>query len=292
MADFIWKASKKAVKARELYNDTFEVFYIPESALSQLSKVDSFAKEPEKYEGAKVKIKRVSEFMAKEHESGFIIEEGADVIIPLYYMYLQVTGCGNEPTFSVYKSYTVEGRFFSIEPASEKAMEQFDAWTRDVAYFAEKNIDRLGLGGQETFKNIAFDAEFGEPEYVGKTIDVVVSEDMTFGEFKNNFIQAVGVIPNIFYHKQEVKDKGALLKTIGIKGKTTVKLMPFIAVGDVTRALNEQLNLEGVMVYYKFVNRPWSYMMGDQLLTEANKLPSIWRSICYNVAIKIANSVD
>ena len=89
-----------------------------------------------------------------------------------------------------------------------------------------------------------------------------------------------------------MKDPNALLKIVGVKGITIIKVGPYLAVGDVNRLFKEQLKWEGVAVYFKFAKRPWSYMMGDELLSNVENLPSIWKSIQYNVAIKIVNMVN
>ena len=129
MKDFIWKASKREVNVRSLFNDPWEVFYIPEKTLPSLCKVDSFSADPAKYKLAKVRYKRVSRYVAEENKgTGFVIEAGAEYIIPFYLIYLRVTGCGNDPIFKVVKSVALEDGNFTYELGSDEASATFNAW--------------------------------------------------------------------------------------------------------------------------------------------------------------------
>lgn len=292
MKDFIWKASKRALPIKDLYDDTYQVFYIPESIVPKLCKITSFEKDPAKFAGEKVKVKMVTEYVAEYNkETGFVIEEGAEYIIPLYYNYLAATNCGNDPIFKVYKSVSLEDGEFSYVPGSDEATEKLNDWCKELYHFAENEVESALAPSKRDNYKISFDAEVEDAVYVGKTLDVKVSEDMTVAEFKEEVKNVLGVIPNIFLNQKEVKDPNALLKSVGVKGKTVIKVGPYLAVGDVNRLFKEQLKWEGVEVYFKFAKRPWSYMMGDQLLSELDNLPSIWKSIQCNVAIKIVNII-
>ena len=288
MKDFIWKASKRALKATDLFKDPYQVFYVLESCLPKLCSIDSLDIEPGKYNGKSVKIKKVTEYIAKANETtGFVIEEGAEFIIPLYYIYLHVTSCGNEPIFEAVTSVTLKNGEFSCVQASESATKQLKMWTKKAADFIEVALEE-NAANEQSYKQVTFEAEIEDTMYVGETIDMEISGEMTLSDFQNRFAKIYGATPVIIKQRKEVKDGHTLLKDIGIKGKTIIKIEPYLSMGEINDSLLKQLCLSDINFFFKFNNRPWAYMLGNQLLAEVDKLPSIWKSIEYNILIKIA----
>lgn len=292
MKDFIWKASKRAMTTKELF-DYGRVFYIPESVVPKLCKISSFEKDPTKVD-RHLKIKMVTKHVVtrKEHR-GFVVEEGAEFIIPFYYLYLSVNNCGYSPELVVYKSVSLENGNFVFVPGAEETTENLKAWSDKVSDLAETVAAEMEeSSNKEKYENTTFDAEVEDTVYVGKTLDITVSEDMTVAEFKAEVKNVLGIVPCIFQYQKKVKDANAPLKSIGVKGNTVVKVGPYFEIGDVNDLLQEQLQLEKVAFYFKYINRPWAYIMVDEPLSSVHRLPSVWRSIQVSIFIRIVNLID
>lgn len=290
MKDFIWKASKRAMTAKELF-DYGRVFYIPESVVPKLCKISSFEKDPTKVD-RNLKIKMVTKHVVTHEEHrGFVVEEGAESIIPFYELYRRADhDC--EPDMYVYKSVALENGNFTYVPGSKEATESLKAWYEKVYDFAEEATEEWKTSDEEKYQNTTFDVEVEDTVYVGKTLDITVSEDMTVAEFKAEVKNVLGIVPYIFQYQKKVKDANAPLKSIGVKGNTVVKVGPYFEIGDVNDLLQEQLQLEKVAFYFKYINRPWAYIMVDEPLSNVHHLPSVWRSIQVSIFIRIVNLID
>lgn len=289
MKEYVWQKSKRLINSKELFKNVYKVFYVPESIVEKLCRISEFEKDPVKFDGGKVKIKMVTDNIAEHEKStGFVIEEGAEFIIPLYFSYLRATGCSVKPIVVFYKSVSLNGGNFKFVYGTEEATNNFNDWIKKFNYFALNEIEPSLEGRQRERYYINFDAEVDDVVYVGETLDIKLSEDMSIIKFKEEVKRVIGVIPTIYHNQKEVKND-IRLKSLGFKGQNVLHLDPNWAVGDVNCILKKLFNKKKVEIYFKYVQRPWSYMHGTVLLSDVDYLPSIWESIKCNLMIWFVN---
>lgn len=288
MREYIWQKSKRLINSKELFNNVHKVFYVPDSIVEKLCRTSDFEKDPVKFDGEKVKIKMVTDNITEHESTGFVIEEGAEFIIPLYFSYLRAIHCSNEPIIIIYKSVSLKEGKFAFVYGTEQSTNNFNTWINKFNYFAVNEIEPELETRQIERYYINFDAEIDDVVYVGETLDIKISEDMSIAKFKDEVKRVIGVIPTIYYNQKEVKND-IRLKSIGFKGQNVVRIDPNLAVGDVNCILKKLFNKKRVEIYFKYIQRPWSYMGGSVLLSDVDFLPSIMESIKCNLLVWFVN---
>lgn len=295
MKDYIWQTQNEVINLKDVCN-TIHLVYVYEDIIKHIDKVDliSFYKEPEKYSKIKLKLKEVSDHITEHDKIGYVVEKGAELLVPLYYIFLSVNHCGDDPEIVLVKSVALEDGNFSYILAQDDVKEMFKKWCEEIKTFVEKKFEWCNDDDIiEPYKHVAIDAEIDKTIYVGETIDIEVSEDMSLGEFKSYFQEKFGVIPCIFDHKKEGKNLQQKLNCFGISGKTLVRIPSFFALGDIDWELRNQLHLSSDIEFrFRYVNRPWAFLFGRETLSEVGNLPPIWKSIGFNLLLKIVDKID
>lgn len=283
MKDYIWKSSERVMTALELNEFSHNMFYIPETEVEKLCQTNSFAKNPKEYEGIKGKIKRVTKKVTDYESTGLVVEQGAEHIVPFYYLYSQV--CGTGPQLVAYKSVALNDGAFSFVRGSEDANLKLQEWNKQIRrYFDRDEYDFK----EEDFKKITFNVEIEDTIYVGRTIDITITENMTLAEFSDTLQKVLGVIPVVVHQKKIVTEHDALLKDIGIHGTGIVKLIPESILYDARGFIQQQLNFDKeTFMLVKYAKRPWAYINEEEVrLSNINNLPPIWKSVWQNIISK------
>ena len=295
MKDYIWQTTNEVINLKDVCN-TSNLVYVYEDVIKHIDKVDlvSFYKEPEKYSKIKLKLKEVTDYITDHDKIGFVVEKGAELLVPLYYIFLSVDHCGNDPELVLVKSVSLENGDFSYVLAPDDVKDKFKKWCEEIKAFVEKKFDWCNDDDiTEPYKHVTIDAEIDKTVYIGETIDIEISENMSIENFKNVFQEKFGVIPCIFDHKKEDKNLQHKLSCFGISGKTLVRIPPFFKLGDIDWELRNQLHLSSDIEFrFRYVARPWAFLLGRETLTEVDQLPPVWKSIGFNLLLKLADMID
>ena len=295
MKDFIWKTTNEVINLKDVCN-TSHLVYVYEDIIKHIDKVDlvSFYKEPEKFSKIKLKLKEVTEYITDIDKVGFVIEKGAELLVPLYYIFLSVDHCGDDPEIVLVKSVSLENGDFSFVLATDDVKDKFKEWSEEIKAFVEKKFEWCNDDDiTEPYKHVTIDAEIDRTIYIGETIDIEISEGMSLGEFKSIFQEKFGVVPCVFYSKKEDKNLQHKLNCFGISGKTLVRIPSFFALGDINWELRNQLQLSSDIEFrFRYVGRPWAFLLGREKLSEVDQLPPVWKSIGFNLLLKLVDKID
>jgi len=284
MKDYIFEPKKATISISDFVKNG--TYFVPSSVISkEINRLDFY--EPQKFQEIAAKIVCIDKHTSKFNKAVYI-EEGADKLLPVVMIneergWSEFADEDDRPNVIFVDSVNIEdGEFQYVETSGETAQKCKD-WCDDLNKFLYKKFGEWGNENAKAYRKVMINANMQIPKYIGKTIDIIYSGDMTVGELRQQFLQTFNAVLVVCDSNfQTIPDK-LQLKIYGIEGNNKYCVVPDATWGSIMSYFYRTYNLK---ISMRYPNRTWAFILPGDGLNELSKMPSFWESLFWKILMK------
>lgn len=223
----------------------------------------------------------------KDQRRELYVEKGNIIAIWLLYHSYNHSGV----TYSFVENLSVGADGFVV--TNELSLEQkqkYEAWANRL----ERKVEALIHSGLidnvkqlcQEYADMTIRINISEIKYIGKTIDIPYSEEMTIAEFADVVQKKCHVIP-VFAksYSFDLYPSSTKLKSLGVSGGKKVYYFPSqLGMGNFC-GFAEENNID-VQLHFKYEEKPWMYIHPETNFDSVRDVPGFFQGIYNNISLR------
>ena len=282
-----WKDIQKEMSLKEILDASYIQFAAQSIDLN--FDIETLYKKTKSFQDMQISIKKLDSRIDndKDQRRELYVEKGNIIAIWLLYHSYNHSGV----TYSFVENLSVGADGFVV--TNELSLEQkqkYEAWANRL----ERKVEALIHSGLidnvkqlcQEYADMTFRVNISEIKYIGKTIDIPYSEEMTIAEFAEVVQKKCHVIP-VFAksYSFDLYPSSTKLKSLGVSGGEKVYSFPSqLGMGNFC-GFAEENNID-VQLHFKYEEKPWMYIHPETNFDSVRDVPGFFQGIYNNISLR------
>lgn len=272
-----WKQVKKEITLESILGETY-VQFAPESVDFDVD-IESLLRDTKKFSYTDISIKYIDYNISKRDYKGELFIEKGKNLIALCMLYMELHHHGTDYSFVENVLMGKDGYVYAKElpvDLNEKYKKWADKLERKIQLLVDSGtIDNIREICND-FANMKFTAEVCEVVYIGPTIEINYSEDMTISQFAEVVKENCHIIP-VFTKpgSLDLYPESTTLKSLGIIGQKSFLIPTKLHISSFINDFREQNGLKSI-IFFRYEKRPWAYILPETHFDDVQKVPNVF----------------